>query len=85
MVKIVRSWCDGSSDRSFMVNPISYFLFQLVFHDRSNKGRGMYYPICGMVRIKDPLLLIGKTSPYSGGGGFPLSLLEVSFIICQRL
>ena len=25
----------------------------------------------GMVRVKDPLLLIGKSSPSSGGGGFP--------------
>ena len=24
----VCSWCDGSSDRSFMVNPSSYFSFQ---------------------------------------------------------
>ena len=23
--KSVRSWCDGSSDRSFMVDPLSYF------------------------------------------------------------
>ena len=26
--KSVRSWCDRSSDRSFMVNPLSYFSFQ---------------------------------------------------------
>ena len=26
--KSVRLWCDGSSDRSFMVDPLSYFLFQ---------------------------------------------------------
>ena len=25
--KSVRSWCDGSSDRSFMVDPLSYFSF----------------------------------------------------------
>ena len=29
----VRSWCDGSSDRSFMVEPFSYFSFQPVLHD----------------------------------------------------
>ena len=44
--KSVRSWCDGSSDRSFMVDPLSYFLFQPVFHDWCNKGRGMCYPVC---------------------------------------
>ena len=26
--KSVRSWCDGSWDQSFMVNPLSYFSFQ---------------------------------------------------------
>ena len=26
--KNVRSWCDGMSDRSFMVDPLSYFSFQ---------------------------------------------------------
>ena len=31
--KITCSWCDGSSDRSFMVDPFSYFSFQSVLHD----------------------------------------------------
>ena len=30
--------------------------------------------MCGMVQIKDPLLLIRKSSSYSGGSWFPLSL-----------
>ena len=38
-----------------------------------NKGRGMCYSVCGMMHIKEPLLLIGKSSP-CGGSGFPLSL-----------
>ena len=38
--------------------------------------------ICGMVHIKEPLLLIEKSSRSSGGSGFPLSLSEWSFIIC---
>ena len=50
-------------------------------HDWCNKGRGMCYPVCGMVHIKEPLLLIGKSSP-CGGIGFPLSLSEWSFTIC---
>ena len=79
--KSIRSWCDGSSDRSFMVNPLSYFLFQPVLHDWCNKGRGMYYPVCGMMHIKEPLLLIGKSSP-CGGSGFPLSISDWSFTIC---
>ena len=39
------------------VDPLSYFSFQPVLHDWCNKGRGMYYPVCGMVHIKEPLLL----------------------------
>ena len=38
-----------------------YFLFQPVLHDWCNKGCGMYYPVCGMVHIKEPLLLIEKS------------------------
>ena len=41
----------------------------------------MAYPDCGMVHIKEPLLLIGKSNP-CGGSGFPLSLSEWSFTIC---
>ena len=46
-----------------------------------NKGCGMCYPVCGMMHIKEPLLLIVMSSP-CGGSGFPLSLSECSFIIC---
>ena len=49
-----------------------------------NKGCGMCYPVCGMVHIKEPLLLIGKSSP-CGGSGFPFSLSEWSFTICLTL
>ena len=73
--KSVHSWCDGSSDRSFMVDPLSYFSFQPVLHNWCNKGCGICYPVCGMVHIKEPLLLIGKSSP-CGSNRFPLSLSE---------
>ena len=36
----------------------------------------MYYPVCEMLHIKDPLLLIGKSSPCSGSRGFSLLLSE---------
>ena len=58
-----------------------YFSFQPVLHDWCNKGCGMCYPVCGMMHIKEPLLLIGKSSP-CGGSGFPFSLSEWSFTIC---
>ena len=67
-----------------MVVPLSYFSFQPVLHDWCNKGRGMCYPDCGMMYIKEPLLLIGKSNP-CGGSGFPLSLSEWSFTICPTL
>ena len=57
------------------------YSFQPVLHDWCNKGRGMCYPLCGMVLIKEPLLLIGMSRP-CGGSGFPLSQSEWSFTIC---
>ena len=72
----VRSLCDGSADRTFLVDPLSYFSFQLVFHDWSNKVSGMYYPICWLVHVKYPLLIITKRSSYSGGSRFPLLLSQ---------
>ena len=57
------------------VDPLSCFSFQPVLHDWCNKGWGMCYPVCGMVHIKEPLLLIDKSS-LCGGSGFPFSLSE---------
>ena len=53
------------------VDPLSYFSF----HNSCNKGHGMCHPLCGFMHIKEPLLLIGKSSP-CGGTGFPLLLSE---------
>ena len=60
-------------------DPLSYFSFQPVLHDWCNKGRGMCYHVCGMVHIKEPLLLIDSLC---GGSGFPFSLSEWSLTIC---
>ena len=60
---------------------LSYFSFHPVLHDWCNKGLGMCYPVYGMMHIKEPLLLIGKSNP-CGGSGFPPSLSEWSFTIC---
>ena len=62
------------------VDPLSYFSFQPVLHDWCDKGCGMCYPVCVMVHIKEPLLLIDKSSLC--GGRFPLSLSEWSLTIC---
>ena len=40
-----------------------------LFLDWCIKGRGMCYPVCGMVHIKEPSLLIDKSS-LCGGSGF---------------
>ena len=55
--------------------------FQPVLHDWCNKGCGMCYPVCGVVHIKEPLLLIRKSS-LCGGSVFPFTLSEWSLIIC---
>ena len=41
----------------------------------------LWATVCGMVHIKEPLLLIGKSSP-CGCSGFPLSLSEWFSTIC---
>ena len=41
-------------------------------------------PVYGMVHIKVPLLLTGKSSP-CGGSGFPLSLSEWSFTMSDAI
>ena len=45
-----------SSKGSFIctISQTGYFSFQPVLHDWCNKGRGMCYPVCGMVHIKEP-------------------------------
>ena len=63
------------------VDPLSYFSFQPVLHDWCNKGPDMCYPVCGMVHIKEPLLLIDKSS-LCGGSKFPFTLSEWSLTIC---
>ena len=59
---------------------LSYVSLQPMPHDWCNKGRGMCYPVCGMMHIKEPLLLIEKSS-LCVGSRFPISLSEWSFTI----
>ena len=49
---------------------LGYFPFQPVVHNWFIKGRGMYCSVYGKVHIKDPLLLIEKSS-LCGASGFP--------------
>ena len=73
---MVRAFAHGRQ-----IDPLIYFSFQPVLQDWYNKGHGMCYPICGMVHIKEPLLIIGKSSPCSDSG-FLLSPAEWSITIC---
>ena len=51
-------------------------------HERTSVVRAFAHGAMGrQVHIKEPLLLIGKSSP-CGGSGFPLSLSKWSFTIC---
>ena len=52
MVRAFAHGAMGSSDRSFMVDPLSYFSVQPVLHDWYNKGCGMCYPVCEIMHIK---------------------------------
>ena len=81
---VVRAFAHGAMGRRIdhsWGGPLSYFSFQSVLHDWCNKGHGVCHTVCGMMYIKEPLLLIGKSSP-CGGSGFPLSLSEWSLTIC---
>ena len=49
---------------------LGYFPFQSVVHNWFIKGRGMYCSVYGKVHIKDPLLLIEKSS-LCGSSGIP--------------
>ena len=56
--------------------PIELFLVTASAPRLVYNGCGMCYHVCGMVHIKEPLLLIVKSS------GFPFSLSEWSLTIC---
>ena len=75
---MVRAFAHGAMDRQIDPSwggPIELFLVPASARHWCNKCRGLYYPVCGMMHIKEPLLLIGKSS-LCGGSGFPLSLSE---------
>ena len=81
---MVRAFAHGALGRRIDPSwggPFELFLVPASVHDWFNKGCGMYYPVCGMMHIKEPLLLIGKSS-LCGNSRFPLSLSEWSFTIC---
>ena len=55
-------------------------LLFLVAATAPHTGCGMCCPVCGMVHIKEPLLLIGKTSP-CGGSGFSFTVWHLTICL----
>ena len=55
---VVKAFAHGAMGRRIDPSwggPLSYFSFQPVLHDWCNKGRGMCYPVCGMMHINETL------------------------------
>ena len=50
------------------VDPLGYFSFQPVLHNRCNKGHCMCYPVCGMVHIKEPCCLLERVAHVAAVG-----------------
>ena len=71
-------WVIGSI---LLGGPTELFLVPVNVPDWCNKGRGICYPVCWMMHIKEPLLLIGKSNP-CGDSVFAFSLSEWSFTMC---
>ena len=71
---LMMQWVVGSILHG--VDPLGYFSFQPVLHNWCNKGCGMCYPVCGMVHIKESLLLIDKSS-LCGSSRFPNTIRMV--------
>ena len=78
---VVRAFTHGAMGRWIDHSWWTHWAISHSSHNWCNKGCGMCYPGCGMMHIKEPMLLIGKSSP-CGGSRFPLSLSEWSFTSC---
>ena len=63
-----------------VLNALLLFPFQSVIH-WSNKGCGLYCPVCGMVHIKDPLLLIEKVGFLSCYLSDPLPYVRCHIVV----
>ena len=72
---MVRAFAHGAIGRRIDPSWWSHLSFQPVLHDWCKKKAVVCYPICVMMHIKEPLLLIGKRN-LCGSSGFPSSLLS---------
>ena len=79
---VVRAFAHGAMGRQINPSwggPIELFLVPASAPRPAYKR--LWYVLSCLMHIKEPLLLIGKSS-LCGGSGFPLSLSEWSFTIC---
>ena len=63
---MVRAFAHSAMDRRIdpsLCGPIELFLVPASVPRWRNKGRATCYIVCGMVHIKEPLGLIGKSNP----------------------
>ena len=68
---MVRAFAHGAIDRR--IDP-SCWAYLDVSRSSQCVTTGVTKAVCGMVHIKEHLLLVRKSSPCSGGGGFPLAI-----------
>ena len=71
---MLSSLWDGTCKQSLAAN---YML-----HNLCNKGHGRWYPVSVMVHIKEPLLLIKKSSSCSGSSGCD-HLSGLQYVLCH--
>ena len=85
---------DRIAHTTAFVAPVVEHWLERELHDWCNKGRGMCYLVCGVVHIKETLLLIGKSRHVVAAAGFLsryLNVLSASlnktfpFFICHRM
>ena len=68
---VVEHWLERETkDRSKMQHQVTTGTGSTSITKWCNKGCGMCYPVCGMVHIKEPLLLIDKRVAYVAAAGF---------------
>ena len=59
------------------MDTLSDISFRPVLYKWCNKECGKYSPVCGMVHIKDPLMLLSKGNPGSGSSMSSLTLIAI--------
>ena len=85
---MVRAFAHGAMGRRIYPSRWSY---RAISHSSQCSTTGVtkavvcvFFYVCGIMDIKEHLLLIGKMCPFDGSSRFPLSLSEWSFTVCLK-